>query len=204
MPSSEMDKFSSKLLKILLLANFTEGVYIDYKHFIKNNITPRYEFGYGLTYSNFTYRNLAIILREDMVPSFVDAYKGTLETQNSDHNRRRDNSASNSLPWGGASPLWDNVAKVTMEVSNTGAVAAAEVVQLYVGIPNAPKKQLRGYKKKMLDVGQTVKLDFELTRRDLSIWNSNHQGWDLQKGKYKIYLGKSVLDIALTGHLDVK
>lgn len=27
---------------------FTEGLYIDYRHFDKSNITPRYEFGYGL------------------------------------------------------------------------------------------------------------------------------------------------------------
>lgn len=30
--------------------NFTEGVYIDYKHFIAQNITPRYEFGFGYVF----------------------------------------------------------------------------------------------------------------------------------------------------------
>lgn len=28
--------------------SFSEGVFIDYRHFDKNNIAPRYEFGYGL------------------------------------------------------------------------------------------------------------------------------------------------------------
>lgn len=147
---------------------------------------------------------MVITLREGIVPSFVDAYKGTVETANSKDNATSDDNTSDPLPWGGAAPLWDNVAKVTMEVTNTGAVAAAEVVQLYVGIPGAPEKQLRGYKKKMLDVGQMVELQFELTRRDLSVWNSEKQGWDLQKGNYKIYLGKSVLDIPLEGRLEVK
>ncbi|OJJ43041.1 hypothetical protein ASPZODRAFT_1206354 [Penicilliopsis zonata CBS 506.65] len=34
--------------------NFTSGLYIDYRHFDRNNITPRYEFGYGLSYTTFT------------------------------------------------------------------------------------------------------------------------------------------------------
>jgi beta-glucosidase len=28
--------------------SFSEGLYIDYRHFDKNSITPRYEFGFGL------------------------------------------------------------------------------------------------------------------------------------------------------------
>lgn len=33
--------------------NFTEGLYIDYRHFIKENITTRYQFGHGLSYTTF-------------------------------------------------------------------------------------------------------------------------------------------------------
>lgn len=33
--------------------NFTEGLFIDYRHFDENHITPRYEFGYGLSKSFF-------------------------------------------------------------------------------------------------------------------------------------------------------
>jgi hypothetical protein len=147
---------------------------------------------------------MKITLRDGIVPSFVDAYKGTVETANSKDNVTSDDNTSKSLPWGGAAPLWDNVAKVTMDVANVGDMAAAEVVQLYVGIPGAPEKQLRGYKKKMLDVGQKGQLQFQLTRRDLSVWSSEKQGWDLQRGIYKIYLGKSVLDIPLEGRLEVR
>jgi hypothetical protein len=147
---------------------------------------------------------MEITLRDDIVPSFVDAYEGTLKTANSTDNATRNGNNTERLPWGGAAPLWENIATVTMEVANTGQVAAAEVAQLYVGIPGAPEKQLRGYKKKMLDVGQRVQLQFELTRRDLSVWNSAKQGWDLQRGSYKIYVGKSVLDIPLEGRLDVR
>ncbi|KAF2418675.1 beta-glucosidase [Tothia fuscella] len=33
--------------------NFTEGLFIDYRHFDYHNITPRYEFGYGLSYTTW-------------------------------------------------------------------------------------------------------------------------------------------------------
>ncbi|GME24132.1 putative beta-glucosidase 1 precursor protein [Neofusicoccum parvum] len=40
--------------------NFTEGLYIDYRYFDKNGVTPRYEFGYGLSYSRFELQHLEI------------------------------------------------------------------------------------------------------------------------------------------------
>lgn len=41
-------------------ADFTEGIYVDYRYFDKNGITPRYEFGYGLSYSSFSVSNFKI------------------------------------------------------------------------------------------------------------------------------------------------
>ncbi|KAL9084086.1 MAG: hypothetical protein Q9165_008224 [Trypethelium subeluteriae] len=40
--------------------NFTEGLYIDYRYFDKKEITPRYEFGYGLSYTTFELSDLTI------------------------------------------------------------------------------------------------------------------------------------------------
>lgn len=44
-------------------AAFTEGVYIDYKWFTKNNYVPRFEFGYGLSYSNFSAANFRLVFQ---------------------------------------------------------------------------------------------------------------------------------------------
>jgi beta-glucosidase-like glycosyl hydrolase len=40
--------------------NFSEGMYIDYRYFDKYNITPRYEFGYGLSYVDFKLNSLIV------------------------------------------------------------------------------------------------------------------------------------------------
>lgn len=142
-------------------------------------------------------------LRDDILPSFVDAYDGTLVMAASSTNLTSGNQSQKRLPWGGAAALWDNVANVTTEVENIGNMVAAEVIQLYVGIPGAAEKQLRGYRKAMVSVGQKTQIEFHLTRRDLSVWSPERQGWVLQKGVYKIYVGKSVLDIPLEGLLEV-
>jgi len=44
--------------------NFSEGLYFDYRHFDKNNITPRFEFGFGLSYTTWELSNLVIESKE--------------------------------------------------------------------------------------------------------------------------------------------
>jgi hypothetical protein len=34
------------------------GIYLDYRYYQQNNLTPRYGFGYGLSYTSFNYTNL--------------------------------------------------------------------------------------------------------------------------------------------------
>ncbi|KAI4188689.1 MAG: hypothetical protein LQ348_003894 [Seirophora lacunosa] len=40
--------------------DFSERLYIDYRHFDKEGITPRYEFGFGLSYTTFEFSNLTL------------------------------------------------------------------------------------------------------------------------------------------------
>jgi len=166
-------------------ANFTEGVYIDYKYFIAQNITPRYEFGYGLTYSTFNYSGL------------------TAKFTGSNNTAPVTYSNSTATPEGGDPALFQTVAEVTATITNTGSVAAAEVAQLYINIPGGPAKQLRGFAKEFLHPGESTTVMFELMQRDLSEWDVTSQAWVLQKGTYAVYVGKSVLDIQLQGSITV-
>ncbi|KAL8699051.1 MAG: hypothetical protein Q9201_006225 [Fulgogasparrea decipioides] len=40
--------------------DFNERLYIDYRHFDKHDIAPRYEFGFGLSYTTFEFSNITL------------------------------------------------------------------------------------------------------------------------------------------------
>ncbi|KAK7991659.1 beta-glucosidase [Apiospora saccharicola] len=162
-------------------ADFEEGVFIDYRHFDAHNITPRYEFGYGLSYTTFEYADLAIAKTD--APS--QAYP------------------VGPIAEGGQTDLWDVVASASAKVSNTGGMDGKEVAQLYIGVPGEgnPIRQLRGFEKPLIKKGETVSVKFELTRRDLSIWDVEAQKWKLQSGEYKVYVGSSSRNLPLTSAL---
>jgi len=65
--------------------------------------------------------------------------------------------------------------KVSAEVKNSGPVAGDEVVQLYVSRPNstlpAPIRSLRGFKRIHLSPGETQRVEFSLTPKDMSVVN---------------------------------
>ena len=163
-------------------SNFTEGLYIDYRHFDRYDIEPRFEFGYGLSYSTFEYSDLQISATEGSTEEYPLI----------------DPSAS-----GGPPMLWDVLFQISITVSNTGSVDAAEVPQLYIGIPDAPARQLRGFSRVHVAAGEEATVTFPVTRRDLSIWDVMVQNWRLQGGEYAVYAGASSRDVRLTGSLTI-
>ncbi|PIB01148.1 Beta-glucosidase cel3A [Cercospora beticola] len=166
-------------------SNFSEGVFIDYRHFIRENIEPRFAFGYGLTYSSFNYSNLEINLSSSANKALLPSDALSPETV---------------APEGGLNSLYEIIATVSISVANVGEVAAAEVAQLYLGIPNSDvERQLRGFDKKLIRPGEFANYEFALRRRDLSVWDVVSQNWEMQEGEYRVLVGKSVLDTQLEG-----
>lgn len=149
------------------------------------NITPQYEFGFGLSYTTFNYSDLSM--------HWTDV--------NFDETAPKGDENGLPMPEGGLLSLWDIMLRVSLNVRNTGSMGSSEVAQLYVGIPGGPLKQLRGFDKKYLNAGEAREFSFELTRRDLSIWTPD--GWKLQRGNYHVYVGKSVLNIQLTSTVNI-
>ncbi|CAN8102085.1 unnamed protein product [Discula destructiva] len=161
--------------------NFPEGLYIDYRHFDHANITPRYEFGFGLSYSNFSYSGLTVTSTAKAGP------------------------ATGPTVSGGPADLFATVATVTATITNTGSVSAAEVAQLYIslpaGAPAAPPRQLRGFDKLLLAPGASGVVTFNLRRRDLSYWDVAKQNWVVPSGAFVVNVAASSRDLRLTGSI---
>ena len=87
------------------------------------------------------------------------------------------------------------------EIENTGAVAGAEVAQLYVhqdnpGLPR-PEKELKGFKKVFLQPGEKQTVSIPLAQNAFAFYDPDKKGWDAEKGAFKILVGGSSRDIAL-------
>ncbi|WP_218602366.1 glycoside hydrolase family 3 N-terminal domain-containing protein [Pseudonocardia abyssalis] len=86
-------------------------------------------------------------------------------------------------------------------VTNTGGRAGREVVQLYVGDPEAsvarPPAELRGFTKITLEPGESRTVSFTLDARDLSFWSTARGRWVLEAGEFEIAVGASSRDLRL-------
>ncbi|KAK8112576.1 hypothetical protein PG984_013102 [Apiospora sp. TS-2023a] len=160
--------------------DYVEGLYTDYRHFDQAGIEPRYEFGYGLSYTNFTFGPLAVSKKpSDNEPLAAYASGDTVD--------------------GGPADLFDELVILTATVTNAGPVAGAAVAQLYLAFPEtarSPVQQLRGFRKVLLDPGETQTVTFELQRRDVSLWDTVAQKWKVEAGTYRARLGGSSRDVA--------
>ena len=102
---------------------------------------------------------------------------------------------------GGNPLLYEVVATVTATITNSGSVVGDEVVQLYVNLgPNEPPKVLRGFDRLTIAPGQSATFTAELTRRDVSVWDTVSQNW-VQVSNPTIYVGASSRNLPLSGSL---
>ena len=134
-------------------ALYQESIYVGYRYYNKAGVSVRWPFGYGLSYTEFTYSDLS-----------VDG----------------------------------NVVSVT--VKNTGELAGAEVVQLYIGAPqnglHRPLRELKGFQKVFLQAGESKAVTFTLTDRSFAVWQN---GWKVPAGVYAVCIGGLTAQLEKSG-----
>jgi beta-glucosidase len=100
----------------------------------------------------------------------------------------------------------DGVASVGLTVTNSGARAGSEVVQLYVGDPataGEPPQQLKGFQKVYLKAGQSRQVEFALGQQDFAHWDTGVHAWSVSPGQYQIGIGSSSRDVRVRGTVTV-
>jgi beta-glucosidase len=166
-PASTPAQFPGVNGKVL----YSEGINVGYRYYDANHETPLFPFGYGLSYTSFSYSHLTVS-------------RGTV---------------SNPASGPGAASCdcnGQNSKLVTLSatVTNTGKVAGADVAQLYLSDPASagePPRQLKGYQKVSLKPGQSATVHFTLTGHDLSYWDDAANGWVVPDGAFGVYVGDS-------------
>ncbi|RMI14009.1 glycoside hydrolase family 3 C-terminal domain-containing protein [Cellulomonas triticagri] len=97
--------------------------------------------------------------------------------------------------------------RVGVTITNTGTVAGAETVQVYVGDPEAavlrPTRELKAFAKVALAPGESRALTFDLDARDLSYWHPGLHRWVVGGGRTVVEVGASSRDIRGTAEVEV-
>jgi beta-glucosidase len=142
--------------------NYTEGVRFGYKWFDSENKAPLYPFGFGLSYTDFTYSGLK-----------VDGAKRAL----------------------------------SFTVKNTGDVAGEEIAQVYVELPKSAGenfKRMVGWSRVSLSPGQIREVTVEMNKLTMSVFDEGSNQFTMPKGNYRLMVGSSSRQIALTGTMEVQ
>ncbi|MFW5656967.1 MAG: beta-glucosidase BglX [Bacteroidota bacterium] len=92
---------------------------------------------------------------------------------------------------------WNDTLNISVEVENTGNYDGHEVVQLYirdmVGSVTRPVKELKGFEKVFIEKGETIRIDFKLSREDLSFYNDALE-FVAEPGDFTVFVGSSSAD----------
>ncbi|KAF2657061.1 glycoside hydrolase family 3 protein, partial [Lophiostoma macrostomum CBS 122681] len=233
--------------------DFSEGVFIDYRAFDAKNITPTYEFGFGLSYTTFEYSDLNVAstgagpytpttgqtsaaptlgnsstdpsdyqwpTNLTYVNKYIYPYLNSTDLAEASQDPEygveielpegaADGSPQARIAAGGAPggnpQLWDVLFAVTATITNMGSIAGEEVPQLYVSLggPDDPKVVLRNFDRLSIQAGQSATFTADITRRDVSNWDTATQNWVISEYPKTVYVGSSSRTLPLSADLDL-
>ncbi|MFA7369014.1 MAG: glycoside hydrolase family 3 C-terminal domain-containing protein, partial [Kiritimatiellales bacterium] len=97
---------------------------------------------------------------------------------------------------------------VSVTVKNTGKVAGAEVVQLYVHDEEAsverPYRELKGFRKVFLRPGESRTVTMPLDWKALAFWDIKTHAWLTEPGSFALLAGNSSQNVQCQAHIDYK
>ncbi|MBR7837949.1 glycoside hydrolase family 3 C-terminal domain-containing protein [Actinospica durhamensis] len=161
---------------------YGEGLYVGYRGYDTLGTEVAYPFGHGLTYTTFAYSGLRV---------GGGAGNGGMS----------DGGAGDGGAGHGTQPT-SNACEVEFTLTNTGAVAGAEVVQLYVSETaprlHRPAQELKAFAKVTLEPGASTTVTFQLDERAFAHWSPQYADWVITPGAFELRIGASSRDTRLS------
>lgn len=149
---------------------YQEGVFIGYRYYDKKKMDVLFPFGYGLSYTDFTYSNMKVTVNGKNAAD-VDMIKETDEIIVS--------------------------ADITNTGNCDGAEIVQLYIKNPVVYEIRPEKELRDFAKVFLKAGETKTVTFTLNARAFSYYETRIHDWYAESGDYEILLASSSRDIRL-------
>lgn len=149
---------------------YQEGVFIGYRYYDKKKMDVLFPFGYGLSYTDFTYSNMKVTVNGKNAAN-VDVIKETDEIVVS--------------------------ADITNTGNCDGAEIVQLYIKNPVVYEIRPEKELRDFAKVFLKAGETKTVTFTLNARAFSYYETRIHDWYAESGDYEILLASSSRDIRL-------
>lgn len=149
---------------------YQEGVFIGYRYYDKKKMDVLFPFGYGLSYTDFTYSNMKVTVNGKNAAD-VDVIKETDEIVVS--------------------------ADITNTGNCDGAEIVQLYIKNPVVYEIRPEKELRDFAKVFLKAGETKAVTFTLNARAFSYYETRIHDWYAESGDYEILLASSSRDIRL-------
>lgn len=149
---------------------YQEGVFIGYRYYDKKKMDVLFPFGYGLSYTDFTYSNMKVTVNGKNAAD-IDVIKETDEIVVS--------------------------ADITNTGNCDGAEIVQLYIKNPVVYEIRPEKELRDFAKVFLKAGETKTVTFTLNARAFSYYETRIHDWYAESGDYEILLASSSRDIRL-------
>lgn len=149
---------------------YQEGVFIGYRYYDKKKMDVLFPFGYGLSYTDFTYSNMKVTVNGKNAAD-VDVIKETDEIVVS--------------------------ADITNTGNCDGAEIVQLYIKNPVVYEIRPEKELRDFAKVFLKAGETKTVTFTLNARAFSYYETRIHDWYAESGDYEILFASSSRDIRL-------
>lgn len=157
-PGEEISIAGGLLKAKLSRVEYEDDIFVGYRYYDTFDVSPAYEFGYGLSYTRFDYSDITIAANDGF--------------------------------------------SITVTVTNAGAVAGREVIQLYVTAPEVnlvkSAKELKGFSKTSeLPPEASETVTSELLSNDLAFFHDDRAARLAEGGEYLVSVVASSRDIRL-------